>query len=87
MASTLPMTTFGATTMAAATIPSTTPTTDCYYGQQDCGVALEDYNFMTGTIVRRLLFFILGHRIIVSLMMMIFVLYLNSLPAHGAVVS
>uniref|UniRef100_A0A8P4GKP4 Neuropilin n=1 Tax=Dicentrarchus labrax TaxID=13489 RepID=A0A8P4GKP4_DICLA len=51
IASTLPMTTFGATTTAPITIPGTTQTTDCEEGQQDCGgetEAPDDYDTGTG---------------------------------------
>ncbi|XP_078029109.1 neuropilin-1a-like isoform X2 [Epinephelus lanceolatus] len=41
IASTLPMTTFGATTTAPITIPGTTLSTDCEEGQQDCGGETE----------------------------------------------
>ncbi|GLD50715.1 neuropilin-1a-like protein [Lates japonicus] len=39
IASTLPMTTFGATTTAPITVPGTGLATDCEEGQQDCGGA------------------------------------------------
>ncbi|XP_041804634.1 neuropilin-1a-like isoform X3 [Chelmon rostratus] len=41
VASTLPMTTFGATTTAPITVPGTTPAADCEEGQQDCGGETE----------------------------------------------
>lgn len=51
IASTLPMTTFGATTTAPITKPGITPATDCGEGQQDCGGETEapyDYDIATG---------------------------------------
>uniref|UniRef100_A0A671Y6R3 Neuropilin n=1 Tax=Sparus aurata TaxID=8175 RepID=A0A671Y6R3_SPAAU len=51
IASTLPMTTFGATTTAPITIPGSTATSDCDEGQRDCGGetdAPDDYNTATG---------------------------------------
>ncbi|KAI3374645.1 hypothetical protein L3Q82_021217 [Scortum barcoo] len=51
IASTLSMTTFGATTTAPITLPGTTPSTDCEEGQQDCGIETEtpdDYDTVTG---------------------------------------
>ncbi|XP_071348805.1 neuropilin-1a-like isoform X1 [Trachinotus anak] len=50
IASTLPMTTFGATTTAPITVPGTTPATDCEEGQQDCPgetEAPDDYELVT----------------------------------------
>ncbi|CAJ1073023.1 neuropilin-1a-like isoform X1 [Xyrichtys novacula] len=50
IASTLPLTTFGATTTAPITVPGTTPTTGCVEGQQDCTVESEepeDYDTVT----------------------------------------
>ncbi|KAK9538461.1 hypothetical protein VZT92_003630 [Zoarces viviparus] len=51
IASTLPMTTFGATTTAPTTVPGTTPpVADCEEGQQDCGgetEAPDDYDSVT----------------------------------------
>ncbi|XP_039999311.1 neuropilin-1a-like [Xiphias gladius] len=50
IASTLPMTTFGATTTAPITKPGITPATDCGEGQQDCGGETEapyDYDIAT----------------------------------------
>nr|XP_043901503.1 neuropilin-1a-like [Solea senegalensis] len=50
MASTLPMTTFGATTTAPITVPGTTGTTDCDGGQERCGGetdAPDDYDTAT----------------------------------------
>ncbi|XP_023280239.1 neuropilin-1a-like isoform X1 [Seriola lalandi dorsalis] len=50
MASTLPMTTFGATTTAPITVPGTALATDCEEGQQDCGgetEAPDDYDLAT----------------------------------------
>ncbi|XP_030258618.1 neuropilin-1a-like isoform X3 [Sparus aurata] len=50
IASTLPMTTFGATTTAPITIPGSTATSDCDEGQRDCGGetdAPDDYNTAT----------------------------------------
>ncbi|XP_061587803.1 neuropilin-1a-like [Cololabis saira] len=47
LASTLPMTTFGATTTAPTTVPATTPSTDCEDGRADCDGetdAPEDYD-------------------------------------------
>uniref|UniRef100_A0A3Q1EG04 Neuropilin n=1 Tax=Acanthochromis polyacanthus TaxID=80966 RepID=A0A3Q1EG04_9TELE len=41
LASTLPMTTFGATTTAPITVPGTTLTIDCEEGQEDCFVETE----------------------------------------------
>ncbi|XP_075954409.1 neuropilin-1a-like [Anarhichas minor] len=49
IASTLPMTTFGATTTAPTTVPGT-PIADCEEGQQDCGgetEAPDDYDSVT----------------------------------------
>lgn len=51
IASTHPMTTFGATTTAPITIPGSTATSDCDEGQRDCGGetdAPDDYNTATG---------------------------------------
>ncbi|TKS79386.1 Neuropilin-1a [Collichthys lucidus] len=51
IASTLPMTTFGATTTAPITIPSTTPGSDCEEGHPDCfgeTEAPDDYEAVTG---------------------------------------
>ncbi|XP_029309020.1 neuropilin-1a-like isoform X2 [Cottoperca gobio] len=51
IASTLPMTTFGATTTAPITIPGTTLGTDCEEGRRDCGVEVEvpeDYDIVMG---------------------------------------
>nr|XP_020468074.1 neuropilin-1a-like isoform X2 [Monopterus albus] len=51
IASTLPMTTFGATTTAPITIPGTTLAADCEEGQQDCAdetEAPDDYDTATG---------------------------------------
>lgn len=50
-ASTLPMTTFGATTTAPTTVPGVTPAGDCEEGRQDCGEDTEtpfDYDVVTG---------------------------------------
>ncbi|XP_050925757.1 neuropilin-1a isoform X2 [Lates calcarifer] len=52
VASTLPMTTFGATTTAPITVPGTGLATDCEEGQQDCGGGVEteapyDYDVAT----------------------------------------
>ncbi|XP_036941135.1 neuropilin-1a-like isoform X5 [Acanthopagrus latus] len=50
IASTLPMTTFGATTTAPITVPGSTPTSDCEEGQQDCGGETDtpdDYDVAT----------------------------------------
>lgn len=51
IASTLPMTTFGATTTAPITLPSTTLATGCEEGQEGCAgetEVFEDYNLETG---------------------------------------
>lgn len=51
VASTLPMTTFGATTTAPTTVPGTSSGTDCAEGQQDCGDvtdATDGYETVTG---------------------------------------
>uniref|UniRef100_A0AAQ5Y9P9 Neuropilin n=1 Tax=Amphiprion ocellaris TaxID=80972 RepID=A0AAQ5Y9P9_AMPOC len=50
LASTLPMTTFGATTTAPITLPGTTLTIDCEEGQEDCFVETEapdNYDLVT----------------------------------------
>uniref|UniRef100_A0A8D3A2A4 Neuropilin n=1 Tax=Scophthalmus maximus TaxID=52904 RepID=A0A8D3A2A4_SCOMX len=50
IASTLPMTTFGATTTAPITVPGTTPAPDCEEGRQGCGgetEAPDDYELTT----------------------------------------
>ncbi|XP_076600646.1 neuropilin-1a-like isoform X1 [Chaetodon auriga] len=64
IASTLPMTTFGATITAPITVPGTTAAADCEEGQQDCGgetEAPDDYDTATAggtTVVNPIMDFI-----------------------------